>query len=197
MLPSTSQKMQNILFYNGLGQTIPSACVHLPSCLASSLITPMGEDGIHFTGVAVLLNSDNDGACTKVRMEKKWYTKRSKCTSKREMQRMAQQREHEEALRQIKALYPQCSDCHYHFKSQKLLDKHRCGGAQQCVDALSIAMRHADKLLAQMNLTVHGAIDRASLIGTGSEMPLPKIEPNFYSGWADTRRICTRSSQLK
>ena len=32
-------------------------------------------------------------------------------------------------------------------------------------------MRHADKCLAQMNLTVHGAIDRASLIGTGDEMP--------------------------
>ena len=73
-------------------------------------------------------------------MEKKRYTKRTKCSSKRELQKMAQQCEHEEALRQIKALYPQCSECHYHFKSQKLLDKHMCDGAQQCLDALSIAM---------------------------------------------------------
>ena len=135
-----ASNQQNILFYNCLGQTIPSACVHLPSCLASSLITPMGEDGINFTGVTVLLNSDNDDACTKMRMEKKRYTKRTKCSSKRELQKMAQQREHEEALRQIKALYPQCSECQYHFKSQKLLDKHMCDGAQQCLDALSIAM---------------------------------------------------------
>ena len=181
-----ASNQQNILFYNCHGQTIPSACVHLPSCLASSLITPMGEDGINFTGVTVLLNSDD--ACTKVRMEKKRYTKRTKCTSKRELQKMAQQREDEEALRQIKALYPQCSECYYHFKSQKLLDKHMCDGAQQCLDALSIAMRHADKLLAQMNLTVHGAIHRASLIGTGDEMPFTTFEPNFYSGWAYTRK---------
>ncbi|KAL5484080.1 hypothetical protein EMCRGX_G020524 [Ephydatia muelleri] len=101
---------------------------------------------------------------------------------------MAQQCEHEEVLRQIKALYPQCSECHYHFKSQKLLDKHMCDGAQQCLDALSIAMRHADKRLAQMNLTVHGAIDRASFIGTGDEMPFTTFESNFYSAWAYARK---------
>ena len=39
-----------------------------------------------------------------------------------------------------------------------------------------------------MNLTVHGAIDRASLIGTGDEMPFTTFEPNFYSGWAYTRK---------
>ena len=187
-ITNNTSNQQNILLYNCLGQTIPFARVHLPSCHASSLITPMGEDGINFTGVTVLLNSDNDDACTKVRMEKKRYTKRTKCTSKRELQKMEQQREHEEALRQIKALYPQCSECHYHFKSQKLLDKHICDGAQQCLDALSIAMRHADKLLAQMNLTVHGAIQKASLIGTGDEMPFTTFEPNFYSGWAYTRK---------
>ena len=134
-ITNNTSNQQNILLYNCLGQTIPSARVHLPSCHASSLITPMGEDGINFTGVTVLLNSDNDVACTKIRMEKKRYTKRTKCTSKRELQKMEQQREHEEALRQIKALYPQCSDCHYHFKSQKLLDKHICDGTQQCLDA--------------------------------------------------------------
>ena len=101
---------------------------------------------------------------------------------------MTKQHEDEEALKQIRALYPQCSECLYHYKSQKLLDKHMCGGAQLCRDALSIAMRHADKLLAQMNLTVSGAIDRASLIGTGDEMTFSTFEPNFYSGWAYTRK---------
>jgi hypothetical protein len=41
-------------------------------------------------------------------------------------------------------------------------------------------MRHADKLLAQMNLTVSGAIDRASLIGTGDEVGFATFEPNFF-----------------
>ena len=61
-----------------------------------------------------------------------------------------------------------------------------CGGIQQCLDALSIEMRHADKILAQMNLTVPGAIDRPSLINTGDEIPFTTFEPNFYTGWAYT-----------
>ena len=101
---------------------------------------------------------------------------------------MEKQLEHEEALRQIKAIYHQCSKCFYHYKSQKLLDKHICCGEQQCQDALSNAMRHADKLLAQMNLTISGAIDRASLIGTGDEVGFATFEPNFYSGWAYVKK---------
>ena len=54
----------------------------VPSCHASSLITPMGEDGINFTEVMVLLNSDSNDAYRKVRVVKKRYTKRAKCTSK-------------------------------------------------------------------------------------------------------------------
>ena len=185
---TTVSNQKKILFYNCLGQTIPSLCVHVPSCHASSLITPMGEDGINFTGVMVLLNSDSDDACTKVRMVKKRYTKRTKCTSNKELQRMEKQQENEEALRQIRAVYPQCSKCFYHYKSQKLLDKHICGGEQQCQDALSNAMRHADKLLAQMNLTVSGAINRASHIGTSDEVTFATFEPNFYSGWAYVKK---------
>ena len=91
-------------------------------------------------------------------------------------------------MKQIRAVYPQCSKCFYHYKSQKLLDKHNCGGEQQCQDALSNAMRHADKLLGQMNLTVSGAIDRASHIGTGEEVVFATFEPNFYSGWAYVKK---------
>ena len=126
---TTASNQQKILFYNCLGQKIPSLSVHVPSCHASSLITPMGEDGINFTGVTVLLNSDSNDACTKVRMVKKRYTERTK--SNKELQKMEKQKEHEEALRQIRAVYPQCSKCFYHYKSQKLLDKHICGGEQQ------------------------------------------------------------------
>ena len=49
-------------------------------------------------------------------------------------------------------------------------------------------MRHADKLLGQMNLTVSGAIDRASHIGTGEEVVFATFEPNFSSGWAYVKK---------
>ena len=31
-------------------------------------------------------------------------------------------------LKGIQAVYPQCAECLYHFKSQKLLINHMCGG---------------------------------------------------------------------
>ena len=43
-------------------------CVSIPSCHATSLIAPMGEEGINFTGVAVL--SDSDETCLQVKKRK-------------------------------------------------------------------------------------------------------------------------------
>eukprot|EP00731_Ephydatia_muelleri_P002645 Em0001g2645a len=185
---TTVLNQQTVLFYNCLGQSIPSLCVNVPSCHAFSLITPMGEYGINFTGVTVLLNSDSDDASTKVRVVKNQYAKRATCSSNKELQRMEERQEYEETMRQIRAVYPQCSQCFYHYKSQKLLDKHVCGGEQQCQDALSTAMRHADKLLAQMNFTISGAINKASHIGASDAVTFATFEPNFYSGWAYVKR---------
>ena len=120
---TTVLNQQTVLFYNCLGQSIPSLCVNVPSCHAFSLITPMGEYGINFTGVTVLLNSDSDDASTKVRVVKNRYAKRATCSSNKELQRMEERQEYEETMRQIRAVYPQCSQCFYHYKSQKLLDK--------------------------------------------------------------------------
>ena len=72
----------------------------------------------------MLLNRDRNDACTKVRVVKKRYAKRAKCISNKELQEMEKQQEREEALWQIKAIFPQCSKCFYYYKSQKLLDKH-------------------------------------------------------------------------
>ncbi|KAL5496895.1 hypothetical protein EMCRGX_G013267 [Ephydatia muelleri] len=185
---TTVLNQQTVLFYNCLGQSIPSLCVNVLSCHAFSLITPMGEYGINFTGVTVLLNSDSDDASTKVRVVKNRYAKRATCSSNKELQRMEERQEYEETMRQIRAVYPQCSQCFYHYKSQKLLDKHVCGGEQQCQDALSTAMRHADKLLAQMNFTISGAINKASHIGASDAVTFATFEPNFYSGWAYVKR---------
>ena len=96
----------------------------------------------------------------------------------------------EEAMKTIQAVYPQCTNCHYHFKSQTLLDKHMCDGIREPQDALSIAMRHANELLSKMDLSVDGAIAHASniFVDDAGEIPYATFEPNFYSGWAHTRK---------
>ena len=57
--------------YYSFGQQVPPVCVSIPSCHATSLIAPMDEERINFTGVAVLLNSDSDETCLQIRKEKK------------------------------------------------------------------------------------------------------------------------------
>ena len=50
-------------------------------------------------------------------------------------------------------------------------------------------MRHANELLSKMNLSVDGAIARASdIFVDDGEIPYATFESNFYSGWAHTRK---------
>ena len=199
---ATTDSQQHIKFYNCLGQKVPSACVPIPSCHATSLINAMGEEGINFTGVAVLLNSFSESTGVQVRKDKGRYKKRTKGISKREMQRVQKQHEDEEALKRIQAVYPQCAVCLYHFKSQLLLAKHVCSGVMEHQDVLSIAMRYANTLLATMDFTVSGAVDRASnLLTDDSNLTYATFEFNFYAGWAHTRKnmqpeLTTRVTRL-
>ena len=56
------------------------------------------------------------------------------------------------------------------------------GGVREPKDALSIAMRHANELLSKMNLSVDGAIARASdIFVDDGEIPYATFESNFYS----------------
>ena len=64
--------------------------------------------------------------------------------------------------KRIKEVYPQCSECLYHFNSTKLLEKHTCYGAMMSRDVLSTAMQHANGLLTRMGFSVNGAICRTS-----------------------------------
>ena len=95
-------------------------------CHATSLIAPMGEERINFTGVAVLLNSDSDETCLQIRKGKRQYRKQCRGTSQREKKCVEKQHQNKEALKTIRVVYPQCVDCLYHFKSQTLLDMHVC-----------------------------------------------------------------------
>ena len=65
-------------------------------------------------------------------------------------------------MNEIQAAYPQCANCLYHFKSQKLLMNHMRGGVFTAKDVVSKAMKHADELLSRMDFTLEGAIDQAS-----------------------------------
>ena len=115
----------------------------------------MGSDGVNFTGATVLLNSDSKGTCVQANKDRSRYARRHKGMSHREVQRLQKRRDDEEA-------YPQCANCLYYFKSQKLLMNHMCGGVFTAKDVLSKAMKHADELLSRMDITLEGAIDRAS-----------------------------------
>lgn len=74
--------------------------------------------------------------------------------------------------------------------SLRLLGIHKCDGVREPQDALSIAMRHANELLSKTNLSVDGAIARASeiFVDNGGEIPYATFKPNFYSGWAHIRK---------
>ena len=111
--------------------------------------------------------------------------------SKREEHCVEKQHKDEEALNAIRIVYPQCTVCLYHFKSQVLLEGHVCGGLNEPKDALSVAMKYANQLLTKMNFTIRGAIDQASVMfqmeGT-SEILFASFEPNFFPGWAHIRK---------
>ena len=104
-----------------------------------------------------------------------------------EIQRMQKRREDEKALQRIRAQYPQCGECLYHFKSLQLLVKHVCGGVVMPHDVLSSAMKHANQLLSRMDFSVEGAVDRASSM-FNTEVTYATFESNFYAGWAHTRK---------
>ena len=80
----TSAGKQQMIMYYSLGQKVPSVIASILLCHAASLIAPMGEEGINFTGVSVMLNSDSHDTCAQVIKEKRRYRKRCRDISQRE-----------------------------------------------------------------------------------------------------------------
>ena len=54
-------------------------------------------------------------------------------------------------------------------------------------DVISIAMRHANELLAGIDLSDNGVIDQANNV-FGDQSSYATFESNFNSGWAHTRK---------
>ena len=61
----------------------------------------MGSDGVNFTGVTVLLNSDSKGTCVQANKDRSRYARRHKGMSHREVQHLQKQRDDEEAMNEI------------------------------------------------------------------------------------------------
>ena len=119
-----------MIMYYSLGRKVPSLIAFFPLFHAASLIAPIGEESINFTGVNVMLKSDSHDSCVQVR-KKRRYRKKCRGISQREELRVQKQRANEEAMKTLQAVYPRCTNCHYHFKSQTLLDKHICDGIRE------------------------------------------------------------------
>eukprot|EP00731_Ephydatia_muelleri_P035750 Em0155g5a len=186
---TTVNEEKIVRFYNSLGQKVPSKCVSIPSCEASHEI---GSKSVNFTGVTVLLSSDNTSNCEQAKKDKKryMYKRGSLEVSKHRKQLIENQSKDERALDMIRAIYPQCAKYLYHFKSPQLLKKHVCTGTRESWDALSVAMRHADHLLATMDFSITGAIDQTAsmFLDDGDTPPYATFEPNFFAGWAHTKK---------
>ena len=113
---------------------VPSKSILIPSCQAVSTIYEMGSVNVNFTGVTVLLNSDDSSNCVQC---KKRYKRSISDVSKREKLRKEMRSNNEKALDEIRAIYPQCAKCLYHFKSH-ILEQHVCNGTAESHDVLTL-----------------------------------------------------------
>ena len=136
----------------------------------------MGSEGISFTGVAVLLNSDSEGKCVQAVKDRNRYTRRSKGMSNREIQCLQKQRD-DGFEGDTGAVCPlQIAEAAY--------QPHVWWNAK---DVLSNAMKQANEPLSRMDFSVEGAIDRASNM-FDTALTCATFESNFYPGWAHTRK---------
>ena len=115
---------------------------------ASMDVKPFQQAGVNFTGMNVLMSSDLQSDMAVLSKAQHWYKKRKKNRSASKQKREKGEEEAAMKLGEVKKIYPQCNTCKYHFKSEVFLRKHACCGAFQSKDALSVAMRYADTILA-------------------------------------------------
>eukprot|EP00731_Ephydatia_muelleri_P014407 Em0008g127a len=171
--------------FKNLGQSIPSKTVTLlPTIAPASVdVNPVQQAGANFTGVHICMNSDLDQDRAVLSKTQKRY-KRKK-SNRHSITRERLKKNEEEAavkLSEINAIYP-------HFKSEVFLRKHICGGAFLPKDALNVAMRFADSILATRDFTVSGCVASMSTLFASADSPMyATFECNFKVGWAQTRK---------
>ena len=83
----------------------------------------MGVEGVYY--------SDSEAGSMQAMKNKNQYRKRSKDMSKGEVQHVNKQQEDEEALKRVREIYPQCSECIY-WRSTLMM---HLGCSQHCNEA--------------------------------------------------------------
>ena len=179
-------------FFMNLGQCIPSKTVTLLPTIAPASVdlNPFHQAGANFTGVHICMNSDLDqDRAVLSKTQRRYKRKKSNRRSIAEERLKKSEEEAAVKLSEINAIYPQCSKCKYHFKSDFFLRKHICGGAFQPKDALNVAMRFADTILATRDFSVSGCVASMLTLFTSEGSPTyATFECNFKVGWAQTRK---------
>ena len=76
------------------------------------------------------------------------YKHRSRSISKQQIDKEELGHKDNMALKEIRAIYPRCERCLYHFANDYKLKNHRGDGYQVRKDAFTLAMVYANNLLA-------------------------------------------------
>ena len=183
------QQVTTLNLFQNMGQYIPSKTVTLPVIQPASMdVNPFQQAGINFTGVTVVMSSDLHSDMTALIKAQHRFTCQKRNKSRSEQKR---EKKEEAALKlgEVKKIYPQCNTCKYHFKSEVFLNKHACCGTFQSKDALSVAMRYADTILATRDFTLSGCIaNMSTLFSTQHTSLYTTFECNFQVGWAQVRK---------
>ena len=187
---SIAQQVTTLNLFRNLGQYIPSKTVTLPVIQPASMdVNPFQQAGVNFTGVNVLTSSDLRSDMAVLSKAQHRYKKRKRNRSASEQKREKREEEAAMKLGEVRKIYPQCNTCKYHFKSEVFLKKHACCGAFQSKDALSVAMRYADTVLATRDFSLSGCIaNMSTLFSTPDSLPQATFECNFRVGWAQVRK---------
>jgi hypothetical protein len=145
---------------------------------------------MNFTGVRILMSSDVNHHMAATIKHQRRYKKKKKDRATTLKLEKEQEEDAAKRLEEVKAIYPQCSKCKYHFKSDIFLERHVCSGIFVPKDALSMVMRYADSVLATRDFSVDGNVASVSALFPAVEgMPsYATFEANFQLGWAHVRK---------
>ena len=191
LIGGVQQHITKMSFFQSLGQYVPSRCAKAPIIPpASANENPLQVASMNFTGVRILMSSDVNCHMAATIKHQRCYKKKIKDRATKLKLKKEQEEDAAKRLEEVKAIYPQCSKCKYHFKSDIFLERHVCSGIFVPKNALSMAMRYADSVLATRDFSVDGNVASVSALFPAVEgMPsYATFEANFQLGWAQVRK---------
>ena len=184
VISNIEQQVTTLNLFRNMGQDIPSKTMTIPVIQPASMdVNPFQQAGVNFTGVTVVMSSDLHSDMTVLIKAQCHFT----CQKRNNKSRSEQKREKKKEdaalkLGEVKKIYPQCNTWTYYFafKSEVFLNKHACCGTYLSKDALSVAMRYADTILASRDFTLSSCISNMStLFSSQHTSPYTTFSCNF------------------